>query len=125
MPEPAHSRDEAANHQLPISGSLLNHPNSFHRGMFKLNAKFDADSLLYLLTHFECNSHTVHMLAHGHLQPPLTGIVKLSLYTNIPVQSPWLLSYMDVVETVLIILTMAGLFPDRPCVLDHDGLWCQ
>ena len=26
---------------------LLSHPNSFCRGMFKLNAKFDTDSLLY------------------------------------------------------------------------------
>ncbi|XP_075860103.1 solute carrier family 38 member 6 isoform X4 [Microcebus murinus] len=30
-----------------IPESLLNHPNRFHGGMFKLNAKFDADSLLY------------------------------------------------------------------------------
>ena len=40
----------------------LNHPNSFQGGMFKLNAKFDADLLLYLLSHFECDGHTVHML---------------------------------------------------------------
>ena len=40
--------------RLPIthSCSLLNHPNSFRGGMFKLNTKCDADSLLYLLTHF-------------------------------------------------------------------------
>ena len=30
--------------------------------MFKLNAKFDADSLLYSLSYFECDNHTVHML---------------------------------------------------------------
>ena len=29
------------------SCSLLYHPNSFRRGIFKLNAKFDADSVLY------------------------------------------------------------------------------
>ena len=50
---------------LPITScpqlSLLNRPNSFHRGMFKLNAKSDADSLLYFLSHFACNGHTVHM----------------------------------------------------------------
>ena len=35
--------------QSPAAHScpLLNHHNSFCRGMFKLNAKFDADSLLY------------------------------------------------------------------------------
>ena len=35
--------------QSPVahSCSLLNHPNSFHRGIFKLSTKFDADLLLY------------------------------------------------------------------------------
>ena len=83
MPEPAHSRDEAANHQLPISGSLLNHPNSFHRGMFKLNAKFDTDSLLCSLSHFDCNGHTVHMLTQLRLLPPLTSTVKSSLFMHV------------------------------------------
>ena len=39
-------------------------PNSFCRGKLKLNAKFDADSLLYSPSHFECEGHTVHMLTH-------------------------------------------------------------
>ena len=74
---------EAANHQLVAHrGGLLNHPNSFHGGMFKLNAKFDADSLLYLLSHFECDSHMVHMLTQQHLPPPLTSTVKSSLFTH-------------------------------------------
>ena len=34
----------------------------------------------------------------------------------IPVHSPWLPGYMDVTQTVLVILTMAGLFLDRPCI---------
>ena len=58
--------------QLPLvdhSCGFLNHLNSFHGGMFKLNAKFDADSLLYLLSHFECNGHTVHMLTQWHPPP--------------------------------------------------------
>ena len=62
---------------------LLNHPNSFHGGMFKLNAKFDADSLLNLLSHFECDIHTVHMLTQLHLPPPLTSTVKSSLFTHV------------------------------------------
>ena len=62
--------------------SLLNHLNNFHRGMFKLHAKFDADSLLYLLSHFECNGCTVHMLTQRHLPPPLTSTVNLSLLTH-------------------------------------------
>ena len=62
--------------------SLLNHPNSFRGGMFKLNAKSDADSLLYSLSHFECGGHTVHMLTQQHLPPPLTSTVKSSLFTH-------------------------------------------
>ena len=69
--------------QSPVahSSGLLNQPNSFHRRMFKLNAKSDADSLLYILSHFECDGHTVHVLTQWHLPPPLTSAVKLSLFT--------------------------------------------
>ena len=77
--------DESANHQ-PIAAahscSLLNHLNSVHRGMFKLNAKFYTDSLLYSLSHFECDSHTVHVLKQQRLPPPLTSTVKLSMFTH-------------------------------------------
>ena len=31
----------------------------------------------------------------------------------IPVHSPWLPGYISVVQTILVALTMAGLFPDR------------
>ena len=80
--EQAHCFDEAANHQLAIA--LANHLNSFHGGMFKFNTKFDADSLLYSLSHFECHGHTVHMLTQWHLLPPLTSIVELSHVLSSP-----------------------------------------
>ena len=35
-------------------------------------------------------------------------------YMRIPVHSPWLPGYIDVMQTILIVLTMAGLSPDRP-----------
>ena len=102
--------------KLPITHTcgLLNHLNIFHRGMLELNAKFDADLLFSSLSHFECDSHTVHMLTHWHLLPPLTSTVKSSLFIHAH-SSPLSLaaSYIDVVQTILI-LTMAGLFPDRP-----------
>ena len=41
--------------------------------MFKLNRKVGADLLLYLLSHFCCNGHTVHMLTQSCLLPPLTS----------------------------------------------------
>ena len=114
MHEQVHCRDEAANHQLPRCG-LLNHLNNFCRGMFKLNVKFDADSLLYLLRHCECASHTVHMLTQRCLPPPLTSTVKSSSFTHVH-SSPFSLAarYIDVMQTILVILTTAGLFPYRP-----------
>ena len=75
MHEWAHCRDEAANHQLPIAVI-------FCGGMLKLNAKFDTDLLPYLLSHFECDGHTVHMLTQQYLPPPLTSIGKLSLFMH-------------------------------------------
>ena len=53
-----------------------------HRGMFKLNAKFDADFLPSSLSHFEWEDHTVHMLIQWHQSPQITSTVKLSLFTH-------------------------------------------
>ena len=79
MHKRVHCCDEAANHQLVAhSCAFLSHPNGFFRRMFKLNAKFDTDSLLYSLSHFECGSHTAHMLTQQSLPPPLTSAVKSS-----------------------------------------------
>ena len=79
--------------------------------MFKLNTKFDSDSLLYSLSHFECDGHTVHMLTQWHLPPPLTSTVKLSLFTHTQ-SSPLFLAanYIDVVQAILIILKNGWIF---------------
>ena len=71
--------------QSPVahSCSLLNHLNCFHGGMFKLNTKFDVDSFLYLLSHFEWYSHTVHMLRQWYLLLPLTSTEKSSSFTHV------------------------------------------
>ena len=70
-----HCHNEAANHQLPIAVAFW----IIHGEMFNLNAKCDADSLLYLLRYFECDSHTVDMLTQQHLLSSLTRTVKSSL----------------------------------------------
>ena len=79
--------------------------------MFKLNAKLDADSLLYSVilnvtaTQYTCPLNSIY---HPH------WIVQWSrhcLCMCIPVHSPWLPGYTDV---VLIILIMAAFFPYRP-----------
>ena len=121
MHEWAHGCDKAANHHLPIAAAfwiIWIVP----RGMLKLNAKFDADLLLYSLSHFECDGHTVHMLTQWCLPSLLTNTAESSLFTHacVPVHSPWLPGYTDVVQTILLVLTKAGLSPDRP---DTSSLW--
>ena len=40
------------------------------------------------------------------------------------VHSPWLPGYIDATETILVILTMSGLFPDGPHIcncINHDN----
>ena len=74
--------------KLPITSCLQWQPSkssgySFHGGMFKLNATIDTDLLLYSLSNFECNGHTVHMLTQWHQLPPLTSTVKLSLFMHV------------------------------------------
>ena len=57
---------------------LLSHQNSFHGVMFKLNAQLDADLLLYSLSCFECDGHTVFMLTQWCLLSLLTSTVRSS-----------------------------------------------
>ena len=82
--------------------------------MFKLNAKFDADLLLYLLSHFECNGHTIHSKPPTAPPTPASTVSHHCSYMHIPVHSPWLPGYIDVTQTILLILIMDGFFPDRP-----------
>ena len=63
------------------------------------------------------------MLTQGHLPPPLTSTVKSSLFTPAhPVHSPWLPGYIDVAQTVLVILTMAGLFSGQTSYIIYYAL---
>ena len=101
--------------QSPVahSCSLLNHLNSSHRGMFKLNAKLDADSLLFLfILNSMAKEDTCSLNGVYHPHWPVQWSRHCS-HMCIPVQSPWLPGNINVVQTVLVILTMAGLFPDR------------
>ena len=100
---------------------LLNHLNSFCGGMFKLNAKFDADLLFYLsvisnvtATQYTCSLNCVY--PHS----PLTGTVKTSLFTYAH-SSPLSLAarVIDVAQTILVILTMVGFFWTQTCIHTH------
>ena len=105
--------------QSPVAQScgLLNHLNSFCRGMFMLNTKLVQIScsirsviLNVTATQYTCSLNGIY---HPH------WLVQWSHHCScmhIPVHSPWLPIYIDVTQTTLIILTMAGLFPDRQCI---------
>ena len=43
------------------------------------------------------------------------------LHMYIPVHSPWLPGYIDIMQTILIILTVVGPFPERPHILQFDA----
>ena len=110
--------------QSPVahSCSLLNHLNSLHRGMLKFNAVFDAYSLFYSQLFWMWWPHATH--AHSVASTaPLTSTVKSSLFTHVH-SSPLCLAARlhDAVQTVLIILTMVGLFPDRPQMFTEGGV---
>ena len=117
MHELACCRDEAANHQLPIATGFWIIQTVSTEECLSLT-KLDADSLLYLLSHFGCDSHTVHMFTQRHLLPPLTSTVKSSLFT-LAHSSPFSLAARlhQCHANILVILTMAGLLPDRPCLI--------
>ena len=94
--------------QSPVAhrGGLLNHSNTFCGGMFSLNTKFNVDSLLYLLilnaiaTQYTCSLNKVYrphwLVQCSHHFPRM----------SIPVYSPWLPGYIDIAQTILVILTM-------------------
>ena len=97
-----------------IPESFLNHLNSFHGGKFKFNIKFDADSLLYSLNHFEWASINAHSTAST---APQIRTVKSSLFMHAHSSLLSLATRLcQCCTTIFFILTMAGLFTDRPCI---------
>ena len=115
--------------QSPVAHScgFLNHPNTFCGGIFKLNRKSDADLLLYSLSHFKCDTHTVHMLTQWRLPPPLTSTVKSSLFTHAhssPLSLAARLHWCHADHSRYI--NNGWLFLDRPHILDfgHQSQSC-
>ena len=113
MHERARCGDEAANHQVPIAAAFwiiwivsVEECSSLTQNLMQIH--FSTCSVILN------DSHTVFMLTQWCLPSLLTSIVRLSLFMHAH-SSPlsWLPGYMDVSQTILFILTLAGLFPDR------------
>ena len=102
--------------QSPIahSCSLLNHLNSSEeeclslpQNLMQIHCSTHSVILNGMATQYTCSLNSIyrpHWLVHwsDHCSRMC-----------IPVHFPWLPGYIDVVITILIILTMAGLFPDK------------
>ena len=114
--ERACCHDEAANLQLLISAAFWVIWVSMEEWSWNVNGKSEADSLFYSIilnvtaTQYTCSLNGVY---HPH------WLVQWGHHCShrcIRVHSPWLPGFIDAVPTLLVILIMIGLFPDKPCI---------
>ena len=115
----AHCCDEAANHQLLIAAAFW---------IIWIVFTEECSSLTQNLMQIHCSTHsailnvtaTQHTCSLNGICCPLWLAQWSHHYSHmrIPVHSPWLPGYINVAQTILVILTMAGLFPDRPCRME-------
>ena len=108
-------RDEAASHQLPIAAAFW---------IIQIASVEEYSSLTQNWVHICCSINSVILNATATQDTcSLNGaycphwLVRRSHHCShmcIPVHSPWLLGYIGIAQTILIILTMSGLFLDRP-----------
>ena len=117
MHEQACCCDEAASHQLPVAAAFWT---------IGIASTEECSNLTENLMRIRCSTRSVTLNATvtqytrslNSIYCPhwLVQWSHLCSHVCIPVHSPWLPGYISVVQTILIILTMAGLFLDRPHV---------
>ena len=118
MHERACCCDEAAHHQLPIATGFwiiwivsMEESSSLTQNWMQICCSTHAVILNVTATQYTCSLNSIY---RPH------WLVQWSHHCShmrIPVHSPWLPGYIHVAQNVLIIVTMAGLFPDRPHIL--------
>ena len=111
--------DEAANHQLPLTVAFW---------IIWIVSAEECSRLMQKLLQICCSTHSVILnVMATQYTCSLNGVycphwlVQWSPHCStmcIPVYSPWLPGYINVAHTVLVILTMAGIFLDIPCMND-------
>ena len=117
MHEQVHCCDESANQQLPRAVALwiiwivsMEECSSLTQNLMQIHCSTHSVILNEMATQYTCSLNGVY---HPH------WLVQWShhcSYMSIPVHSPWLPGYTNVVQITLI-LTMAGLFLDRLHIL--------
>ena len=118
MYEQGHCCEEASNHQFSITAGFwiiqilsAEECSSLMQSLMQIHCSTCSDVWNGIATQYACSLSVIYCPQ---------WLVQWSchhLHMLIPVHSPWLPGYIDVVQTVLIILTMAGLFLDRPHIL--------
>ena len=116
-------RVEAANHRLPIAVVFwiiqivsVEECLSLMLNLMQICCSTCSVILNVVATQYTCSLNSVHC-PHW--------LVQWSRYCScmhIPVHSPWLPGYIDVMQTILVILTMAGLFLNRSCIFFFQKL---
>ena len=116
MYEWACCRDEAANHQSTIAVAFwiiqivsVEECSSLMQNLRQIHCSACSVILNVVATQYTCSLNSVY---HPHWRGQWSHHCSRM---HIPVHSPWLPGYIDVEQTVFIILTMAELFLDRLC----------
>ena len=109
-----HCCDEAANHQLSIAVAFwiiwivfLEKCLSLTQNLLQICCPTYSVILNGTVTQYTCSLNSVYR-PHWLVQ-----WCHHCSYMCIPVHSPWLTGYIDVAQTILVTLTMAGCFLDR------------
>ena len=107
--------DEAANHQFPIAAAFW---------IIQVVAMEECPNLKQNLMQIHCSTCSIILNVTATQDTRSLNcihcphwLVQWSHHCScmwIPVHSPWLPGCMDVSQTILVILTMTGLFLDRP-----------
>ena len=105
--------DETANHQLLIAVALWINPIvsmeeclSLTQNLMQICCSTCSVILNTMVTQYTCSLNGIYY-PHWPVQWSCSHMC-------IPVYNPWLPGYINVAQIILIILTMAGLFLDRP-----------
>ena len=106
--------DEAANHQLPTAVALwiiwivsTEECSSLTQKLMQIRCSTYSVILNVMATQYTCSLNCIYR-PHWLVQWSCHGS-----HMSIPVHSPWLPGYLNVTQTILVILTMAGIFLDQ------------
>ena len=110
----ARCRAEATNHQLPIAVPFwifwrvsVQECSSLMQNLMQIHCSSLSVILNVTATQYTCSLNGIY---HPHW---LVQWIHHCSYMCISVHSPWLPGYTDVTQTILVILTIAGVFLDR------------